>query len=866
MLATSLTVGTFLFFAFAPLPRAYFPELVLHRPEELVPGLVFAIGVVVWWRKGDWQTDPFDRWLLVGLLINAISEVTYMSLSSKVFDAQFDAAHLLKVVSYGAVGIGLMQNVYASFVAARRSNDHLEELVLVRTTALAAREGQLEALNAELTQQAEELRTSEEELQSHTEQLRQLNEELEEHTSELEGRNRELMTARLGLEDAARELRRTNQYKSEFLANMSHELRTPLNSVLLLSRLLADNKSGDLTSKEVEYAQAIGAAGRQLLALINDVLDLAKVEAGRMDLVLEPTPIPAFLDGFVAEFVHLARDKGLSLRSEVFSDVPDEIHTDPRKLRQILVNLVGNAIKFTDSGGVTLGVETTTLRGLPAVKFRVEDTGIGIPPDARKAIFDAFHQVDGSSTRSHGGTGLGLTISRELATLLGGELELEPQRARGSAFCVVLPLEVGAPGVSAPVPGSVRAPTPVSVAGPFVTPSDHAGAQVAGMSVLIVEDDEIFSSVVAERARARGLEPILARTGADALRLAAYHRPIGVVLDIGLPDMDGWAVLGRLKSNPATASIPVHVVTGRDEADRAAKEGVAFRQKPLTLEQLGLVVESIADGPRAPSVVLIVDDDAVHASSVAALLEAEGIGAQTAGTGEEALALLRSRRFSCAIIDLGLPGMSGSELIELAHADPHIELPGTVLYTGRDLSRTEADALRQHVDTIVIKNEKAPERLIEEVSLFLRTVGPVNPSPPTRGEAPLDDVMAGRRVLIVDDDMRNVFALMAALEDRGLIIEVANDGKEAVDRIRTGAPVDLVLMDIMMPVMNGYEAMEALRAEPRFARLPIIALTAKAMSGDKARCIEAGASDYLPKPVDLDRLLSMLRVWLYERR
>lgn len=745
------------------------------------------------------------------------------------------------------------------------------EALLRRTTEqkekLAVQQEELRVSNEELGQQAEELRASEEELQVQAEELRQLNEELATRSREVERQNRQLHDARAGLEETARQLQETSRFKSEFLANMSHELRTPLNSVLLLSRLLAENKSGALTGKEVEYATAIGTAGSQLLTLINDVLDLSKVEAGRVEVQVQSTDLEVFLETFRSEFVHLAAEKGLDLRIAFESGAPTRLDTDPGKLRQILVNLVGNAIKFTDSGSVAVAVEPALLDAAPAARLCVRDTGAPIPQKARTAIFHAFQQVDGSSTRAHGGTGLGLTISRELAGAMGGKLVLEPDDGAGNEFTLTLPLTVERSKGEPEAPREWRPPSLTMPARRDFNVLDEEPPQQAeaGRIVLIVEDDEIFSTVVAERSRREGLEPILATTGEDALRLAAYHRPVGIVLDIGLPDMDGWAVLGRLKQNPVTANIPVHVITGRDDAKRAREEGVGFQQKPLTLDQLGDVVQGIAAGPTARATVLVVDDDDVHARGVAALLENEGISVDIAGTSRQALELLETRRYGCAIVDLGLPDQSGAELIRVATEAPNIELPKTVLYTGRDLSRAEAETLRTQVDTIVLKDERSPERLLQEVSLFLGTVRGPTLAPVVRGEAE-DDVMVGRKVLIVDDDMRNVFALMASLEAEGLEIEVARNGQEAIDRVTGGDAVDLVLMDIMMPVMNGYDAMAALRADPRFARLPIIALTAKATSADKARCLKAGASDYLPKPVDLDRLLSMMRVWLYDRR
>ena len=802
------------------------------------------------------------RWLRLVPLWRGEKRVGVVELAG--FDPPSEQALAVLETSRDAMGYEL------DAAGIRSSLERLLQRTTLQKERLASQQEELRVSNEELGQQAEELRASEEELQAQSEELRQLNEELAAQSRAVAEQNRQLNVTRHGLEETAKELQETSRYKSEFLANMSHELRTPLNSVLLLSRLLSENKSGSLSGKEVEYATAIGTAGAQLLELINDVLDLSKVEAGRVDVDVERIALGEFLEMFRAEFVHLAADKGLELRVELGQDAPAVVETDPGKLRQILVNLTGNAIKFTDSGSVTVAVCAATLRGASSVRLSVRDTGAPIPEAARKSIFEAFHQVDGSTTRAHGGTGLGLTISRELARALGGELELCPQAATGNEFAVTIPLLAALDANTAkvePEPSKEWRPPSLAVSarpGPLLTEPSETTPKT-GQTLLIVEDDEIFSTVVADRARREGLEPILASTGAEALRLAAYHRPLGIVLDIGLPDMDGWAVLGRLKSNPATASIPVHVVTGRDEADRARAEGVAFQRKPLTLEQLGGVVGTIAAGPTARSSVLVVDDDPVHARSVASLLEGEGIRVEVAGTAEEALVLLRARRFACAIVDLGLPQQSGAELIEIAAADPDIDLPKTVLYTGRDLSRAEAETLRARVDTIVLKDERAPERLLQEVSLFLGTVSPPPEVAQVRDEGN-DDVMVGRKVLLVDDDMRNVFALMASLEAHGLVIEVASNGKEAVERVQNGAPLDLVLMDIMMPVMNGYDAITLLRADTRFAKLPIIALTAKAMSGDKARCLDAGASDYLPKPVDLDRLLSMMRVWLYDRR
>jgi CheY-like chemotaxis protein/signal transduction histidine kinase len=734
---------------------------------------------------------------------------------------------------------------------------------------------------ARLSEQEEELRATNEELEAQQEELRQTNQELTEQATELEAQrrsleqnNRELDEARGRLEQKAAELSTVSAYKSQFLANMSHELRTPLNSMLLLSNLLAENDEHNLTSKQIEFAKTIYTAGKDLLVLINQVLDLAKIEAGKREVNVAPVPIRELAEHARMIFEPLAHEKGLRLVVEIAAGTPEIVQTDGQRTEQILRNLLGNAIKFTEHGEVALRIARPAptvrfrridLQRASAVTFAVSDTGLGIASENQQRIFAPFEQVDGAIDRRYGGTGLGLSISRELAELLGGELQLESALGQGSTFRLHLPLALTA---TPDVPLSLPSLPPAVVTTPAEVPSTPAVSaspptpRHPGDALLVIEDDRGFAEAFADVVRKQGLDCLVASDGQSGLRLARERRPMGIVLDVRLPDTDGWRVMEELRFDPATARIPVHFVSAVDGANRGLALGaVGYLTKPATRDDLVRVVESlIAKAVDGAGRVLVVEDDVVTGDSVARQLIGETLEVRRAMNAGEAWEALEQERFGCMVLDLSLPDMDGLELIEKLRARHGAQMPSVLIYTGRALSKAETRALEAHAAAVVLKDGSSAERLIEEVRLFTRRLkdrlgargGRVAQLPP--GVLKL----TGRKILIVDDDMRTVYALSATLRAKGVEVLVADNGKAALDALASRPDLDAVLMDIMMPEMDGFEATRRIRQNPRFQGLPIIALTAKVMKGDAEKCIEAGATDYMSKPIDSDRLLALL--------
>ena len=766
----------------------------------------------------------------------------------------------------------------------------------------------LEAANEELQAQQEELKSANEELQVQEEELRQANEELEERAEELGVQGEELRQANEELEEKARllqeqqrsireqnvriegarqeleiraeQLALTSRYKSEFLANMSHELRTPLNSLLILSSLLADNADGNLTGKQVEYAETVHSSGADLLELINEILDLAKIESGTMDVDVDDVPFDELMGDMERGFGQLAGQRGLEFVTVSGEGLPPLIRTDGRRLKQVLKNLLSNAFKFTERGGVTLAVSSADE---DRVAFAVTDTGIGIAPNEQRVVFEAFQQVDGSSSRRYGGTGLGLSISREIAGLLGGELTLTSEPGEGSTFTLTLPLVPPASSAehdepAAPVrrsndddddePSRASGVFEIGELIPFID-DDRDQLQPDGLSVLLIEDDRGFACGLRDVARERGFQCIVAGDGESGLLLARHHRPDAIVLDIGLPGIDGWTVLERLKGDPRTRPIPVHVVSASFDEQRAIYSGaIAAMHKPVDRGQLEGALADLAEFIERPHRrLLLVEDDAVERHAIAELLDAEDVSITEVATGDEALEAMASRRFDCMVLDLGLPGVTGFEVLQQMEERGLADLP-VVVYTGRELTRKEATQLGQRTRAIVVKDVRSPDRLLQETALFLHRVHEEPASRRRRSTTPAVDTetdLQGKKLLLVDDDLRNIFALTSVLEARGAEVAFAENGRDGLAALKRADGFDAVLMDIMMPEMDGYEAMRAIREIPRFEDLPVIALTAKAMRGDRERCLDAGASDYIAKPVDVAQLLSLLRVWLYER-
>jgi signal transduction histidine kinase/CheY-like chemotaxis protein/CHASE3 domain sensor protein len=736
----------------------------------------------------------------------------------------------------------------------------------------------------ELQTQQEELRVTNEELQAQSDALRVAHAQLEERKEELETSNSHLVRQRDALErvqtqlaDKAKELERASRYKSEFLANMSHELRTPLNSSLILAKLLSDNKQGNLTLEQVKFANTIYAAGNDLLALINDILDLSKIEAGRVELNVTSISAARVLEPIRASFEPIAEQKKLELALEI--EDPLELKTDEQRLQQILKNLLSNAFKFTEHGEVGLRVQSRGER----VEFEVRDTGIGIPEHQHDVIFEAFRQADGTTNRRFGGTGLGLSISRDLAHLLGGELRVDSAPGQGSRFTLSIPraleptpeaprpspaqrrADAAAPGGNGnPLERGPRLRTPIA---PDPPPQEAAQKPNGHRVLLAIEDDPAFADVLAHLARELDFEFLVARSADEGVRLAFEHLPSAVVLDMKLPDHSGLSVLDRLKRNPNTRHIPVHVCSVADYSLTALSMGAAgYLLKPVQREQLVDALSRLKERFARVRKLLVVEDDPVQRDAIAKLLENQAIEIVPAANVADALAELGKTTFDCVVTDLSLPDASGFDLLEQLASNDNYAFPPVIVYTGRSLTGDEEQKLRRYSSSIIIKGARSPERLLDEVTLFLHQVEaelPPDRQRMLRQARDREAVFAGRKILIAEDDVRNIFALGHVLEPKGAELIIARNGREAVEVLQRRPDIDLVLMDIMMPEMDGLTAMRAIRElGGRHAKLPIIALTAKAMPDDQERCIQAGASDYIPKPLDVEMLLSLIRVWM----
>jgi CheY-like chemotaxis protein/signal transduction histidine kinase/CHASE3 domain sensor protein len=731
----------------------------------------------------------------------------------------------------------------------------------------------LQAKTTELEEQSERLIASEEELRVQAEELQASNEELLEKTDSLNRQKYVLEDLQQETADKAAQLARASQYKSEFLANMSHELRTPLNSLLILSRNLADNDTGNLDEEQIESARIIHDAGNSLLHLINDILDLSKVEAGKMELVIDDLALTDLAQRLRRTFARVAEEKGLGFTLDIDPGLPSVLRTDGNKLEQIANNLLSNAFKFTADGVVSVRIGRPgsdvdipkTLRGQPLIAMTVSDTGIGIPQDKFQRVFNAFEQVDAGTSRQFGGTGLGLAISRRMAQLLGGDIVLHSESGHGSHFTVLLPETPPAVSVFAEDVPHASTTRLGRAASPYLLPEsidDDRGTLLPGQTtILVIEDDPAFARILTDMIHRKGYRALVAGDGESGLQLAHAHRPTGILLDVALPTIDGWSVLDQLKADDATRAIPVHFISVTDGGRRGLERGaVGFLTKPVSREAIGLALERLlhfAAGQQRQ--LLIVDDDADSRTAVHIMLRSDSVQIDEAGSAEEALEKIARVDYDCIVLDLGLPGMSGLELLEQL-AETASGVPPVVVYSGRELSREENLKLRQYADAIVVKGARSTERLLDEVSLFLHSIQHAPPrvvaEPATAGE------LAGRRVLLVDDDMRNLFALSRVLHGWGLQVSMAQDGHKALKMLAEDEAPELVLMDVMMPGMDGYETIRAIRTQPHFANLPIIALTAKAMRGDREKCLEMGASDYLSKPIDIDKLASLMRVWL----
>jgi HAMP domain-containing protein/CheY-like chemotaxis protein/signal transduction histidine kinase len=746
---------------------------------------------------------------------------------------------------------------------------------------------QTEGLLKQSQQLATELQSQQKELQQTNEQLAQKAQQLAEQNVEVERKNQEIEQARRALEEKAKELALTSKYKSEFLANMSHELRTPLNSILVLGQQLADNPEGNLSGKQVEFARTIHGAGTDLLNLISDILDLSKIESGTVSVDAEEVFFASLLEMIARPFRHEAENKKLSFDVHTDPHLGRSLVTDSKRLQQVLKNLLSNAFKFTDQGGVRLSVFTVESgwsenhpvldNAASVVAFEVADTGIGIPQEKQKIIFEAFQQADAGTSRKYGGTGLGLAISRELAALLGGEIQLRSTPGKGSTFVLYLPQTYVGPA-SAAVPteaahdsAAVRAQSAVKtvVERPTEQIEDDRDDLQAGEPVLlIVEDDPHYARVLRDLARDKGFKVLVAIRGAEALALAREFHPTAVSLDVFLPDMLGWTVLNHLKQDSSTRHIPVQMLTMDEDRHHGLSRGAfSFVTKPTTTEGLDAALLKIREysKPRRKRL-LIVEDNPAEQLSVQELLAYDDIDVTVASTGSEALQLMKDTPFDCAVLDLRLPDMSGFEVLEQVRDDSSLNDLPVVIFTGKELSPEEDARLHTLARSVVVKDVESPERLLDETALFLHRVVADLPAEKQRMLDRLhqsDEALVGKRVLVVDDDVRNIFALSSVLERRGMTVLTASTGREAIATLESTSDVAIVLMDIMMPEMDGYETMQVIRQNAAFRRMPIIALTAKAMKGDREKCLEAGASEYLAKPVNTDQLLSALRMWLH---
>ncbi|HWO23998.1 MAG TPA: HAMP domain-containing protein [Kofleriaceae bacterium] len=938
-----LTVARQILNELAPLVNAHHGAFYMTETDDEGPFLRLFASYAYQERKNVSNTWRFGQGLVGQAALEGkrivLTKVPadYIQISSALGEAPPHAIVVVPILFEGEVKGVIELASFEKFSGIQLAflDQMLESLgIVIATIEATMRTDELLRQSQSLT---EELRSQQEELQQTNEELEEKAIQLTEQKAEVEKKNKQVELARQELEEKAEQLALTSKYKSQFLANMSHELRTPLNSLLILSRQLADNAEGNLTDKQIRYADTIRQAGTDLMTLINEILDLAKIESGTMSVEITQVRFGNLRDYVDQTFRQVAEEKGLSFAIELDNELPASIDTDDVRLRQVLRNLLSNAIKFTERGRVHLRIYRPAL---DVIAFAVSDTGIGIPKDKQRLIFEAFQQADGSTSRKYGGTGLGLAISREIAGLLGGDLRVESAPSRGSTFTLYVPTAYKAqtreirdgrvvqpprvtipptsalstlsalssgPGLiasssagAAPSSSSSAAPAgpaaleagrdapagehevtgrtstgelvhkePIATALSRTIPDDYATLEPGDRVLLVIEDDVTFALTLLEMGRQSGFKGVVATSGLHGLELARTIKPDAVTLDLRLPDIDGWVLLDRLKHDPVTRHIPVHVVSGLDEERRSLQNGaLGFLQKPVTQDDLIEGLQSVREFvEKRVKQLLVVEDDPVQSQAISDLIGDGDVQTTTVASGEGALQSLQDKTYDCVVLDLRLPGMSGFELIERIKADPrHRRLP-VIVYTGREL--TDEDKARLHglAQTVIIKDVTTMERLLDETAMFLHRVEanlPERKQRVLRRIAKSDPQLAERNVLIVDDDLRNIFALTSLLEGHKMHVQYAENGRRALTKLEGDPNIDVVLMDIMMPEMDGYEALRRIRERPEWRDLPVIALTAKAMKGDREKCLEAGASDYITKPVDSDQLLSLLRVWLYQ--
>lgn len=768
-------------------------------------------------------------------------------------------------------------------VQSRVKLQELLEETQAQSEELQTQHSELENINAELEAQSQKLLASEEELRVQQEELMQSNQELEERSSLLEEKNALIEQHNLDIQQKSRELEQSTRYKSEFLANMSHELRTPLNSILLLSRLMTESE--DLDEQYVEYAEVMQNSGQGLLTLIDEILDLSKIEAGKMTLDLQDIMVKEIVKDMEMMFRPMTTQKNLALNIEIEDAAPQTIKTDKQRIEQILKNLLSNAIKFTSEGSITIKVSTN--RNL--ISFSVKDTGIGIPAEKSKMVFEAFQQADGSTQRKYGGTGLGLSISRELARLLGGRIDLQSTENVGSEFILTVPIDAAVieekaaetpeTKYSPEIKTSVKTVIPtedepkrfISENIPQPVDDDRDHIQEGDKIILIIEDDTDFAKILLKYARSKNYKGIVAVRGDVAIEMAQHYKPLAILLDIQLPVMDGWQVMEALKGNPKTKPIPVHMMSSmKMKQESLLKGAVDFINKPFALEHMQEIFSKLENAlNKSPKKVLIVEENRHHAKALSYFLSAHNINTEISGNVDDSVESLYNKEVDCVILDMGVPDKTAYDTLETIKQNKGLEKVPIIVFTGKNLSKGEENRIKKYADSIVVKTAYSYQRILDEAGLFLHLVEEKNRKK-ENGDAlgnlsELRNILKDKTVLIADDDVRNIFSLTKALEVHGMKVIPAMDGKEAIAALEKNPEIDVVLMDMMMPEMDGYETIREIRASFKYRNLPVLAVTAKAMMGDREKCIAVGASDFISKPVDIDQLVSLLRVWLYDK-
>lgn len=771
-------------------------------------------------------------------------------------------------------------------ILAAKSRQRIQMLLeetQAQSEELQMQHSELEGLNNELEAYTQRLQASEEELKVQQEELLQSNQELEERTKLLEEKNHLIAIRNAEIQKKAEELALSTKYKSEFLANMSHELRTPLNSILLLSRLMVENADENLNEDQIESAKVIQSSGTSLLSLIDEILDLSKIEAGKMKLEYESVSLASTCQDLHKMFKPVAEDRGLAFITEIDSELSESLETDKLRLEQVLRNLISNAIKFTQQGEIKLKISADPQRK-NNILFAVSDTGIGISEDKQKIIFEAFQQADGSTRRKFGGTGLGLSISREIVRLLGGKISVESRIGEGSTFTVSIPshqitevkeeenfteLSVEEPSKTAEVQVVEKVVPAYTISHiPEEIEDDRNNMQPGDKLILIVEDDTNFAKALLKYTHQQNYKGIVLVRGDQVLEVAEKYKPLAILLDIQLPVKNGWEVMDELKSNSKTRHIPVHIMSSLQMKKESLMKGaIDFINKPIALEHMGQIFKKIEEAlNRHAQKVLIVEENPKHAAALSYFLNNYDISSEIKSNVEESVKTLLNSKVNCVILDMGLPDRTGYETLEAIKKHEGLENLPIIIFTGKNLSHAEELKIKNYADSVVIKTAHSFQRILDEVGLFLHLVEEQNGEPKNKTNrlGALGDVLNGKTILIADDDVRNIFSLTKILEKYKVNVISAMNGKEALDQLENNPNISMVLMDMMMPEMDGYETIQKIRNTQAYKYLPIISVTAKAMTGDREKCIQAGASDYISKPVDKDQLLSLLRVWLYE--